>query len=142
MDNPVGSHVSQPAPFIASHPDVERPGLDQAHTFPIPLTSAFNTPANSAATLQQAQYALFQQTVQQQDMTRCAPISYAQGGTTNEYSTVESASAPLQPTHAPSSGANSSIKRPRQDDDGIKAIKRNRRRRGCNVAGSIESSFI
>lgn len=134
MNNPVGSHVSQPPHSIAPHPGVGRPGLDRAHTFPTPPTSASstshmgmgnqgnsydwtgaqstqsvpidshvhstpNTPATtppgasmqnlqnyqnqqsydssrpmySAATSQQAQYAP-QQTMQQQGMTRCAPI--------------------------------------------------------------------
>ena len=40
MNNPVGSHVSQPPHSIAPHPGTIRPGLDRAHTFPTPPTSA------------------------------------------------------------------------------------------------------
>ena len=40
MNNPVGSHVSQPPHSIAPHPGAGRPGLDRAHTFPTPPTSA------------------------------------------------------------------------------------------------------
>ena len=39
MNNPVGSHVSQPPHSIAPHPG-SRPSLDRAHTFPTPPTSA------------------------------------------------------------------------------------------------------
>lgn len=40
MNNPVGSHVSQPPHSIAPHPGAGRPSLDRAHTFPTPPTSA------------------------------------------------------------------------------------------------------
>ncbi|PGH15154.1 hypothetical protein AJ80_05666 [Polytolypa hystricis UAMH7299] len=42
MHNPVGSHLSQTSPSSAlvPHPGVSRPGLDRAHTFPTPPTSA------------------------------------------------------------------------------------------------------
>ncbi|KAI9818317.1 MAG: hypothetical protein M1832_004435 [Thelocarpon impressellum] len=40
MHNPLGSHLSGPHSSIAPHPGVGRPGLDRAHTFPTPPTSA------------------------------------------------------------------------------------------------------
>jgi len=40
MNNPIGSHMSQPPHTIAPHPGAGRPGLDRAHTFPTPPTSA------------------------------------------------------------------------------------------------------
>lgn len=41
MSNPVGSQISQPQHSIAPHPNsAGRPGLDRAHTFPTPPTSA------------------------------------------------------------------------------------------------------
>ncbi|KAI9851723.1 MAG: hypothetical protein M1838_002938 [Thelocarpon superellum] len=40
MHNPMGSHLSGPHSSIAPHPNVGRPGLDRAHTFPTPPTSA------------------------------------------------------------------------------------------------------
>lgn len=40
MNNPVGAHVPQPPHSIAPHPAAGRPGLDRAHTFPTPPTSA------------------------------------------------------------------------------------------------------
>ena len=40
MTNPVGPHGSQPPHSIAPHPGAGRPGLDRAHTFPTPPTSA------------------------------------------------------------------------------------------------------
>lgn len=40
MSNPVGAHGSQPPHSIAPHPASGRPGLDRAHTFPTPPTSA------------------------------------------------------------------------------------------------------
>jgi len=40
MNNPIGSHMSQPPHSIAPHPGAGRPGLDRAHTFPTPPTSA------------------------------------------------------------------------------------------------------
>lgn len=41
MTNPVGSQISQPQHSIAPHPNsAGRPGLDRAHTFPTPPTSA------------------------------------------------------------------------------------------------------
>ena len=43
MSNPGGSHVPQPPHSIAPHPGVGRPGLDRAHTFPTPPTSASST---------------------------------------------------------------------------------------------------
>lgn len=43
MSNPVGPHVPQPPHSIAPHPGVGRPGLDRAHTFPTPPTSASST---------------------------------------------------------------------------------------------------
>lgn len=39
MNTPVSTHVSQPPHTIAPHPG-SRPGLDRAHTFPTPPTSA------------------------------------------------------------------------------------------------------
>lgn len=40
MSNPVGASVPQPPHSIAPHPSSGRPGLDRAHTFPTPPTSA------------------------------------------------------------------------------------------------------
>ncbi|KAF2835618.1 cell pattern formation-associated protein stuA [Patellaria atrata CBS 101060] len=41
MSNPVGTHMNQQQPHsIAPHPSAGRPGLDRAHTFPTPPTSA------------------------------------------------------------------------------------------------------
>lgn len=40
MSNPVGASVPQPPHSIAPHPASGRPGLDRAHTFPTPPTSA------------------------------------------------------------------------------------------------------
>ena len=41
MSSTVGSHVAPPAPHsIAPHPGAGRPGIDRAHTFPTPPTSA------------------------------------------------------------------------------------------------------
>ncbi|MCJ1321237.1 hypothetical protein MMC15_006581 [Xylographa vitiligo] len=40
MNSQMNSHVPQTAPSIAPHPVVGRPGLDRAHTFPTPPTSA------------------------------------------------------------------------------------------------------
>ena len=40
MTNPVGASIPQPPHSIAPHPASGRPGLDRAHTFPTPPTSA------------------------------------------------------------------------------------------------------
>jgi len=40
MGTPVGGHSQQPPHSIAPHPGTSRPGLDRAHTFPTPPTSA------------------------------------------------------------------------------------------------------
>ncbi|KAF2457466.1 hypothetical protein BDY21DRAFT_285807 [Lineolata rhizophorae] len=40
ISNPVSSHVHQPSHSIAPHPASGRPGIDRAHTFPTPPTSA------------------------------------------------------------------------------------------------------
>jgi protein SOK2 len=40
MGNPVVASISQPPHSIAPHPASGRPGLDRAHTFPTPPTSA------------------------------------------------------------------------------------------------------
>jgi len=40
MTNPVGGHIPQPPHSIAPHPASGRPGIDRAHTFPTPPTSA------------------------------------------------------------------------------------------------------
>ncbi|KAI9707320.1 MAG: hypothetical protein M1836_000280 [Candelina mexicana] len=40
MNTPIGSHISGPPHSIAPHPGAGRPGLDRAHTFPTPPTSA------------------------------------------------------------------------------------------------------
>ena len=40
MSNPVGASIPQPPHSIAPHPASGRPGLDRAHTFPTPPTSA------------------------------------------------------------------------------------------------------
>jgi protein SOK2 len=40
MSNPVGAAMSQPPHAIQPHPSSGRPGLDRAHTFPTPPTSA------------------------------------------------------------------------------------------------------
>ena len=40
MTNPVGASMAQPPHSIAPHPASGRPGLDRAHTFPTPPTSA------------------------------------------------------------------------------------------------------
>jgi len=40
MSNPVGAAMSQPPHAIQPHPASGRPGLDRAHTFPTPPTSA------------------------------------------------------------------------------------------------------
>jgi protein SOK2 len=40
MSNPIGSAMSQPPHAIQPHPSTGRPGLDRAHTFPTPPTSA------------------------------------------------------------------------------------------------------
>ncbi|KAF1963769.1 apses-domain-containing protein [Byssothecium circinans] len=40
MTNPVGAAMSQPPHAIQPHPSSGRPGLDRAHTFPTPPTSA------------------------------------------------------------------------------------------------------
>ncbi|KAI7345556.1 Cell pattern formation-associated protein, partial [Hortaea werneckii] len=40
MSNPVGANMPQPPHAIAPHPASGRPGLDRAHTFPTPPTSA------------------------------------------------------------------------------------------------------
>jgi protein SOK2 len=40
MGNPVGAAMSQPPHAIQPHPSAGRPGLDRAHTFPTPPTSA------------------------------------------------------------------------------------------------------
>ena len=40
MSNPVGAAMSQPPHSIQPHPASGRPGLDRAHTFPTPPTSA------------------------------------------------------------------------------------------------------
>jgi protein SOK2 len=40
MSNPVGAAISQPPHSIQPHPASGRPGLDRAHTFPTPPTSA------------------------------------------------------------------------------------------------------
>ncbi|ORY03142.1 cell pattern formation-associated protein stuA [Clohesyomyces aquaticus] len=40
MSNPAGAAMSQPPHAIQPHPSVGRPGLDRAHTFPTPPTSA------------------------------------------------------------------------------------------------------
>lgn len=40
MSNPIGAHIQQPPHSIAPHPASGRPGLDRAHTFPTPPTSA------------------------------------------------------------------------------------------------------
>lgn len=40
MSNPIGGAMSQPPHAIQPHPSAGRPGLDRAHTFPTPPTSA------------------------------------------------------------------------------------------------------
>ncbi|KAF2807877.1 apses-domain-containing protein [Mytilinidion resinicola] len=40
MSNPIGGHMPQPPHAIQPHPSAPRPGLDRAHTFPTPPTSA------------------------------------------------------------------------------------------------------
>lgn len=40
MSNPIGAAMSQPPHAIQPHPSSGRPGLDRAHTFPTPPTSA------------------------------------------------------------------------------------------------------
>ena len=40
MTNPIGASIPQPPHSIAPHPASGRPGLDRAHTFPTPPTSA------------------------------------------------------------------------------------------------------
>jgi enhanced filamentous growth protein 1 len=40
MSNPIGASMPQPPHSIAPHPASGRPGLDRAHTFPTPPTSA------------------------------------------------------------------------------------------------------
>lgn len=40
MSNPIGANIPQPPHSIAPHPASGRPGLDRAHTFPTPPTSA------------------------------------------------------------------------------------------------------
>jgi protein SOK2 len=40
MSNPVGAAMSQPPHAIQPHPSSGRPGIDRAHTFPTPPTSA------------------------------------------------------------------------------------------------------
>ncbi|KAI9704561.1 MAG: hypothetical protein M1820_005474 [Bogoriella megaspora] len=40
MSNPVGANMPQPPHSIAPHPASGRPGIDRAHTFPTPPTSA------------------------------------------------------------------------------------------------------
>lgn len=40
MSNPIGASVPQPPHSIAPHPASGRPGIDRAHTFPTPPTSA------------------------------------------------------------------------------------------------------
>jgi protein SOK2 len=40
MNNSIGGHLPGPQHSIAPHPSVGRPGLDRAHTFPTPPTSA------------------------------------------------------------------------------------------------------
>lgn len=40
MSNPIGAHMSQSPHAIQPHPSAGRPGLDRAHTFPTPPTSA------------------------------------------------------------------------------------------------------
>lgn len=48
MSSQMTSHASQPAHSIAPHPGNGRPGLDRAHTFPTPPTSASSIIGNSA----------------------------------------------------------------------------------------------
>jgi protein SOK2 len=43
MSNPIGAHIPQPPHSIAPHPGAGRPGIDRAHTFPTPPTSASST---------------------------------------------------------------------------------------------------
>jgi protein SOK2 len=40
MSNPIGAAMSQPPHAIQPHPSAGRPGIDRAHTFPTPPTSA------------------------------------------------------------------------------------------------------
>ncbi|KAF2088683.1 apses-domain-containing protein [Saccharata proteae CBS 121410] len=40
MSNPIGAHIQQSPHSIAPHPSSGRPGIDRAHTFPTPPTSA------------------------------------------------------------------------------------------------------
>jgi len=40
MSNPIGAAMSQPSHAIQPHPSAGRPGIDRAHTFPTPPTSA------------------------------------------------------------------------------------------------------
>ena len=40
MSNPIGAAMSQPPHAIQPHPSSGRPGIDRAHTFPTPPTSA------------------------------------------------------------------------------------------------------
>jgi len=40
MSNPIGAGMSQPPHAIQPHPSSARPGIDRAHTFPTPPTSA------------------------------------------------------------------------------------------------------
>ncbi len=46
MNNSIGGHLPGPQHSIAPHPSVGRPGLDRAHTFPTPPTSASSVMGN------------------------------------------------------------------------------------------------
>lgn len=46
MNNSIGGHLPGPQHSIAPHPSVGRPGLDRAHTFPTPPTSASGVMGN------------------------------------------------------------------------------------------------
>lgn len=50
MSTPVGASVPQPPHSIAPHPAAGRPGIDRAHTFPTPPTSATSLTMGMGAT--------------------------------------------------------------------------------------------
>jgi len=46
MNNSIGGHLPGPQHSLAPHPSVGRPGIDRAHTFPTPPTSASSVMGN------------------------------------------------------------------------------------------------